>query len=235
MIQWPSGLTETYEDLPVNRRIEIQEGTKNFTVKPFASPPQSWAQLTDPLKGESPPLAVGTWLIDPVRSIDFSIPDLAGNLRDLRSFRENPVLLNFWSTACASCRDQLQVLRRSHATLVSKGLQIVAVNIDAPSDPAVVKSFASQEELPFTVLLATPAVAGIYNIVYRYLFDRHRDLSLPMSLLIDEAGNIVKVYQGAFSSEVLSQDLVSMPKDLADRVPQSASLPRDLASRQFST
>ena len=233
MIQWPSGLTETYEDLPVNRRIEIQEGTKNFTVKPFASPPQSWAQLTDPLKGESPPMAVGTWLIDPVRSIDFSLPDLAGNLRDLRSFRGNPVLLNFWSTACASCRDQLQVLRRSHATLVSKGLQIVAVNIDAPSDPAVVKSFASQEELPFTVLLATPAVAGIYNIVYRYLFDRHRDLSLPMSLLIDEAGNIVKVYQGALSSEVLSHDLVSMPKDLEDRVRKALPFPGTLHQDTF--
>jgi hypothetical protein len=24
-------------------------------------------------------------------------------------------------------------------------------------------------------------VAGIYNILYRYLFDRHRDLSLPIS------------------------------------------------------
>ena len=233
MIQWPSGLTEIYEELPVNRRIKIQEGTKNFTVKPFASPPQSWAKPTDPLKEESPPSAAGIWLIDPVRSIHFSLPDLAGNLRDLRSFRGNPVLLNFWSTACADCRDQLQVLRRSHATLVSKGLQIVAVNIDAPSDPSVVKSFASQKELPFTVLLATSAVAGIYNIVYRYLFDRHRDLSLPTSFLIDEAGNIVKVYLGAFSSEVLSQDLVSIPKDLADRSRKALPFPGTLHQDSF--
>ena len=39
-------------------------------------------------------------------------------------------------------------------------------------------------------------MAGIYNIVYRYLFDRHRDLPLPTSFLIDDVGNIVKVYQG---------------------------------------
>ena len=28
-------------------------------------------------------------------------------------------------------------------------------------------------------------LAGIYNVLYRYLFDRHRDLTLPTSFLID--------------------------------------------------
>ena len=39
-------------------------------------------------------------------------------------------------------------------------------------------------------------VAGVYNVLYRYLFDRHRDLTLPTSFLIDAQGDIVKVYQG---------------------------------------
>ena len=42
-----------------------------------------------------------------------------------------------------------------------------------------------QEKLSFPTLLATSDVAGVYNIVYRYLFDRRRDLGLPTSFLID--------------------------------------------------
>ena len=41
------------------------------------------------------------------------------------------------------------------------------------------------------VLTVSDDVAGIYNVLYRYLFDRHRDLTLPTSFLIDAQGDIV--------------------------------------------
>ena len=36
-VRWPSGLTQTFENLPVNRRIEIQEGANDFLAKSFAA------------------------------------------------------------------------------------------------------------------------------------------------------------------------------------------------------
>ena len=36
-VRWPSGLTQIFEHLPVNQRIEIQEGSDNFLAKPFAA------------------------------------------------------------------------------------------------------------------------------------------------------------------------------------------------------
>ncbi len=50
-------------------------------------------------------------------------------------------------------------------------------------------------------LNVTEDVASAYNILYRYLFDRHRDLTLPTSFLIDAQGYIVKVYQGPVNSQ----------------------------------
>src|SRR5664279_3097340 len=47
----------------------------------------------------------------------------------------------------------------------------------------------------FPVLFASAETAGIYNIIYRHLFDRRRDLPLPLSFLLDREGMIVKVYQ----------------------------------------
>jgi Flp pilus assembly protein TadD/peroxiredoxin len=238
-VRWPSGLTQTFEGLPINRRIEIREGARDFMDKPFATSPQSWAQPGDPPSGEILPSSVGTWLIEPVKAPDFSLPDLAGNLRDLRSFQDSFLLLNFWATDSPVCRDQLLSLRTSQSALDSRGLRIAAINVDDPSDPRALQSFATREGLTFPILLATQDIAGIYSIMYRYLFDRHRDLSLPTTFLIDKNGNIVKVYQGSFSSERVLQDLASVPDNPRDRLrkalPFAGTLHQDAFQRNDFT
>jgi tetratricopeptide (TPR) repeat protein len=236
-VRWPNGLTQVFEALPINRRIEIQEGTKDFVARPFAKSPQSWTRPTKLPNREILPTSVGTWLIEPVSAPDFSLPDLAGNLRDLRSFRGSYVLLNFWTATSPSCLDLLRSLNKP--AFASRGLRIAAVNVDDSSDPRAIKSFAAKEGLTFPILLTTQEAASIYNIVYRYLFDRHRDLSLPTSFLVDEAGNIVKVYQGAFDPEQLLQDLSSVPTNPADRMrkalPFAGNLHQDTFQRNAFT
>jgi Flp pilus assembly protein TadD/peroxiredoxin len=238
-VRWPSGLTQAFEALPINRRIKIQEGAQDFVAKPFGTTPQSWVQPAEMANRETLPTSVGTWLIEPVSAPDFSLPDLAGNLRDLRSFLGSYVLLNFWTTASPACRDLLRRLSKAKSALGSTGLRIVAVNVDDPSDPRTVRAFADKEALAFPILLATQDVAGIYNIIHRYLFDRHRDLSLPTSFLIDAAGDIVKVYQGDMAPEQLLPDLSSAPKGSADRarkaLPFAGTLHQDAFQRNAFT
>jgi Tfp pilus assembly protein PilF/peroxiredoxin len=234
-IRWPCGLAQTFDGLPINHRIEIEEGAPEFLAKPFAASPQLWAHTSDSVisAGETLPASVGTWLIEPIRALDFSLPDLAGNSRDLRSFLGAFFLLNFWTTASPACRDQLQLLRKSQSALASRGLKIAAINVDDPSDPRALKSFATKEDLSFPILLATPEVAGAYNILYRYLFDRHRNLLLPISFLIDEVGNIVKLYQGLLAPEDLLQDLASVPKTPAERIRKALPFPGILHQETF--
>ena len=68
------------------------------------------------------------------------------------------------------------------------------------------------------MLLATEEVAGIYNIIYRYLFDRRRDLGIPTSFLLDREGMIVKVYQGALDPQRVLEDVKTIPTTAADRL-----------------
>ena len=68
-------------------------------------------------------------------------------------------------------------------------------------------------------------VVAIYNILYRYLFDRHRDLSLPTSFLIDEQGEIVKVYQGPINAGHVEQDFRHMPRTPAERLTKGLPWP----------
>jgi len=54
-------------------------------------------------------------------------------------------------------------------------------------------------------------LAGVYSILYRYLFDRRRDLALPTSFLINHQGEIVKVYQGPIKPQQIEQDVQLIP------------------------
>jgi tetratricopeptide (TPR) repeat protein len=72
--------------------------------------------------------------------------------------------------------------------------------------------------LSFPILRGSDDVAGIYNILYRYLFDRHRDLGLPTSFLIDERGQVVKLYQGPVNSENIENDFRNIPQTNAGRL-----------------
>ena len=60
--------------------------------------------------------------------------------------------------------------------------------------------------------------AGVYNVMYRSLFDRHRDMALPTSFLIDADGDIVKVYQGSVDPRQVEQDVRHMPQTASERL-----------------
>jgi Flp pilus assembly protein TadD/peroxiredoxin len=210
-IRWPSGLSQRFDGLPPNHRIEIEEGTATFAAKPFASPNPLYAHAGQTPVVEALPSEVETWLIEPLKAPEFSLPDLAGNLRDLRSLRGRFVLLNFWATTSEPCRNQLRLLRRQRSKLAAAQLEIVAINVDGQS-AAAARSLATQD------------TAGIYNIIYRYLFDRRRDLPIPSSFLLDREGMIVKVYQGPIAPERLIEDVSTVPTTRADRMQRAMPL-----------
>jgi Flp pilus assembly protein TadD/peroxiredoxin len=216
-VRWPSGLTQTFARVPVNHRISIQEGSQDFAAKPFALAPAAYARAGESMRSEPLPSSSETWLIEPLHAPAFSLPDLAGNIVTLESLRGGSLLLAFRATPSPECAEQLRLMQRSQAKLASGGLRILGINIDEPGDSQAVRSFAAKENLSFPILLATPEVVGIYNILYRYLFDRRRDLSVPTSLLVDANGMISKVYQGVMTADRLLDDFKSLPQTPQER------------------
>lgn len=232
-IRWPSGITQEFNALPVNRRIEIEEGSAAFVAKPFASTAAAYAQPGPPPELEPLPFQVGTWLIDPLKAPAFSLPDLAGNMRELKSFQGSFVLLYFWATTAPLCLDQLRLLHGRWPALAESQLQVLAVNVDKAENVSAAQSFAAQQRLAFPVLLATEELAGIYNIIYRHLFDRRRDLGIPASFLLDGEGMIVRVYQGRMDPQRLLEDVKSVPTTAADRMRTAIPFPGALYQGAF--
>lgn len=223
-VLWPSGLSQKFENLPVDRRIEIEEGAPAFVAKPFAAPPVAYSKPGPRPELESLPSNVETWLIEPLKAPSFSLPDLAGNMRELNEWRGSLVLLTFWSTNALLSLSQLKLLHHM-SPLAASQVQFVAVNVNDPGGLQAARSLASAAGLNFPVLFATEEVAGIYNIIYRHLFDRRRDLGIPTSFLLDKQGMIAKVYQGSFDPQHIVDDAKSIPDTPAARALKALPFP----------
>ncbi len=127
-------------------------------------------------------------------------------------------MLVFWATTAPASLEQLKQLHEHPAALGAARISIVGLNVDSAVHMENAHDFAKQGEFTFPLLFASDEVAGIYNIIYRHLFDRRRDLPIPIAFLLDRQGMIVKVYQGPFNLEHLQTDLNSVPTTAISRM-----------------
>jgi tetratricopeptide (TPR) repeat protein len=224
-VLWPSGLVQKFPQLPVSHRIQIEEGSADFVAKPYS--PSVWSHSANTAEKLEPlPTSCATWLIEPLPAPDFSLPNATGKTLQLRSLLGNFVFLSFFSNNAESSREQLKQLQSNYASLNST-VRIVAIDIDAA------ESHAREEEFSFPTLFATPEVLGIYNIIYRYLFDHRRDLPVPASFLIDDHGNIVKLYQGLVNPDQVGEDVRTIPRSAEERVRRALPFPGKLYQGDF--
>ena len=119
------------------------------------------------------PLKAGTAIVD------FELQDLAGVSRTLAGFNGKVVFLNFWATWCGPCRHEMPSMERLYRNLKSKGLEIVAVNLQ--EDEKTVRRFVDEYGLTFPILLdRTGRVGSTYGA-----------RSIPMTYIIDREGYVV--------------------------------------------
>ncbi len=234
-IRWPSGRVQELEGLPINHRVWVEEGAEPSRIEAFrlASPKRSAAAVELPGEVETLPTKVETWLLAPFSAPDFSLPDLSGQIRTLSALRGKVALLNFWTTNAPESREELRVFQKFHNGWVTKDLHVLTVNVDGASAEDAIRALARDQRLSFPVLRGSDDVAGIYNILFRQLFDRHRDLPLPTSFLIDSKGDIVKVYQGSINPEHVEQDSQRIPRSDAERLARALPFPSTNYTLEF--
>jgi len=231
-VRWPSGLTQTFENLPANHCIQLEEGTSTFAAGPFAAGQRAWTG--EPRSGawNALPQNVETWLIQPLKAPAFSLPDVAGKQRDLASLRGTCAVLVFWATTAPASLDLLKRLQRASGAN-ARQVRILAINIDEAGAAERARAFTTQQAFSFPVVFATDETAGVYNLIYRHMFDRRRDLPIPTSFLLDSDGMIVKVYQGVFDAGRLASEVLSIPANAQQRMAMALPFPGVLVQRSF--
>ena len=113
----------------------------------------------------------------------FQLPARSGTAA-LDSLRGDVVLVDFWASWCGPCRQSFPWLAELQKRLQSRGLRVVAVNLD--KSRAAADQFLARYEVPFTVAF-DPAGATA---------ERYGVRAMPTSVLVDRAGRVVRVHAG---------------------------------------
>src|SRR5688572_434855 len=78
-------------------------------------------------------------------------PDLSGRPRRLREWQGRTLLVNFWATWCAPCREEMPMLAEVRGRFAPKGVEFVGIGID-PADK--IAEFAKSHPVGYPLLVA---------------------------------------------------------------------------------
>jgi thiol-disulfide isomerase/thioredoxin len=119
--------------------------------------------------------------------VDFTLPDIQGQLVRLADLRGRPVLINIWATWCAPCREEMPSMNALYKDYSAKGLAMVAIATDTEGK-AVVAPFMQVYGLTFPVLLDPQNMVGAQLQLP----------GLPTSYLLDKWGRVIDLVVGAY-------------------------------------
>jgi len=125
-------------------------------------------------------LAIGAGTMAP----EIGIKDLAGRGVNIASLKGKVVLVDFWASWCAPCREELPVLESLYKKYRGKGFEVVGVNQDESQDN--VKKFLTGMQLSFRVVHDRGGAVA----------NRYEPAKMPSSFLIDRKGIVRHVHSG---------------------------------------
>ncbi|MGH8648549.1 MAG: TlpA family protein disulfide reductase [Burkholderiales bacterium] len=121
------------------------------------------------------------------RVLKAQLADVKGATGSLEQWRGSVLVVNYWATWCAPCREEIPVFVRLQERYGSRGLQFVGIAIDQPDKVA---EFAREFRINYPLLLGGVEAIELLRQV------GNRAGVLPYTLVIDRKGNLVSRESG---------------------------------------
>lgn len=130
-----------------------------------------------------------------------TLPQIEGKAIDgspfkLASLKGKVVLVMFWSTGCAVCRDKMPELRNNYEGWAGKPFELVAVNNDAR-----VQDFLDYERIISRTVPMKQRFIQLWTGESGYKDNFGKPAQLPTAFLVDKTGKIVERYVGRIPPE----------------------------------
>jgi thiol-disulfide isomerase/thioredoxin len=148
--------------------------------------------------GNEPPAATGSAELSPAALFAATFHDPSGQPQSLGRYQGRIVVLNFWATWCAPCREEMPAFQRLQSRFGDRGVQFVGL---ANDDPGKVSRFAHDLGIGYPLWTGGPEV----DELARRLGEKRG--ALPYTVILDRSGNVVAQKVGAYSEPELAEQL----------------------------
>jgi thiol-disulfide isomerase/thioredoxin len=111
-----------------------------------------------------------------------SLPDATGTTQALGQWRGKLLVVNFWATWCAPCREEMPMFVKAQADHGARGLQFVGIAVD---DAAKVRQFASEIGVNY------PTLIGGYGAMELSKSLGNSLMALPFTIVVGRDGKVL--------------------------------------------
>jgi thiol-disulfide isomerase/thioredoxin len=120
-----------------------------------------------------------------------SVPDLSGQEQALGQWSQDWLLLNFWATWCAPCREEMPYLAKLPQKYAGRHLKLLGIAADNAAKAA---KFAQEAKIDYTLLAGEGRAMELAKRL------GNEAGALPYTVLIAPGGRIAWVRMGALDA-----------------------------------
>lgn len=114
-------------------------------------------------------------------------PDPRGMNQSLAQWRGKPLVLNFWASWCAPCREEMPDFEIVRTQYRPAGVEIVGIAVDTPAN---VHAFLQRQPVAYPILIGEGAAHNLARAL------GNPQGALPYTIVVDRDGQIVMRHLG---------------------------------------
>ena len=219
VIKWPAAGQQEFDSIKPNMFYVVEQGDvprawipPKTVLAPSTPQPHADSQQSRVVLAARLPMPTGSWLTGEGAEQQLK---LDGKL----------TLVNFWTSTCPACVDELTNWTRNQAAVETAKLRVISLNLDALSGDTNEKAATLLKEIgyPFEHGQATEELVAKFDLMQQALLDRRSPMPVPTSFLIDRDGLVSIVYKGPVDAKSLLADIEIASANLTER--RNASIP----------
>ncbi|MBX6393333.1 MAG: TlpA family protein disulfide reductase [Burkholderiales bacterium] len=135
---------------------------------------------------------------------------LSGTPATLSQWRGRRLVVNFWATWCAPCREEMPLLNQARAQYASNGVEFVGIAVDSA---APVQQFVTQLDIRYPILIGG---AEALELVRRL---GNPAGGLPFTVLVEPDGSVSRTKLGRIEERDLIEWLGPAPQAWQREIP----------------